>query len=126
MSETLVKMPEKHWKTQCKHMHHPDKTLANICMKHLKTLETYVCNMHVYATSTSTFATSRQNNCNIHLEQMKHLEYTLETDAREQASERLTRRLAVRGASGQRGCKQGWCGRVQGRSNGWTPYKERF
>jgi hypothetical protein len=27
-------------------------------MKHLKTLETYTCNMHVYATSKSTFATS--------------------------------------------------------------------
>ena len=41
-------------------------------MKHLKTLETYACNMHVYATSRSTFATSRQNTCNIRLEQMKH------------------------------------------------------
>jgi hypothetical protein len=48
-------------------------------MKHLKILETYACNMHVYATSRSTFATSRQNTCNIRLEQMKHLEHTLET-----------------------------------------------
>jgi hypothetical protein len=47
-------------------------------MKHLKTLETYPCKMHVCATSRSTFATSRQNTCNIRLEQMKHLEHTLE------------------------------------------------
>jgi hypothetical protein len=60
-------------------MQHPDEILANIHMKHLKTLETYVCNMYVYATSRSTFATSRQNTCNICLEQMKHLEHTLET-----------------------------------------------
>ena len=60
-------------------MQHPDETLANIRMKHLKTLETYACNMHVYATSRSTFATSRQNTCNICLEQMKYLEHTLET-----------------------------------------------
>jgi hypothetical protein len=32
-------------------MQHLDETLANIHMKHLKTLETYDCNMHVYATS---------------------------------------------------------------------------
>ena len=37
------------------------------------------CNMHVYATSRSAFATSRQNTCNIYLEQMKHLKHTLET-----------------------------------------------
>jgi hypothetical protein len=48
-------------------MQHPDETLANIRMKHLKTLEIYVCNMHVYATSRSSFATSRQNTYNIHL-----------------------------------------------------------
>jgi hypothetical protein len=58
-------------------MQHPDKTLANIRMKHLKTLETYACNMHVYATSRSILATSRQNTCNIYLKQMKHLEHNL-------------------------------------------------
>jgi hypothetical protein len=57
-------------------MQHPDETFANI---HMKTFETYACNMHVYATSRSTIATSRQNTCNISLEQMKHLEHTLET-----------------------------------------------
>jgi hypothetical protein len=41
-------------------MQHPDETLANIHMKHLKTLETYVCNMYVYTTSRSTFATSNK------------------------------------------------------------------
>jgi hypothetical protein len=35
--------------------------------------------MYVYATSRSTFATSKQNTRNIYLEQMKHLEHTLET-----------------------------------------------
>ena len=60
-------------------MQHQDETFANIRMKHLKTLETYACNMYVYATSRSTFATSRKNTCNIRLEQMKHLEHTLET-----------------------------------------------
>jgi hypothetical protein len=44
-------------------MQHSDETLANICMKHLKTLETYACNMHVYA--------------NI---QIKHLQHTSGTD----------------------------------------------
>jgi hypothetical protein len=48
-------------------------------MKYLKTLEIYVCNMHVYATSRSTFATFRQNTYNIRLEQTKHLEHTLKT-----------------------------------------------
>ena len=57
-------------------MQHLDETFANIHMKHLNTLETYTCNMHVYATFRSTFATSRQNTCNIHLKQMKHLEHT--------------------------------------------------
>ena len=60
-------------------MQYPDETLANICMKHLKTLETYACNMHVYETSRSTFAISRQNTCNIRLEQMKYLEHIIET-----------------------------------------------
>ena len=60
-------------------MQHPDETLTNIHMKHLKTFETYACNMHVYATSRSTFATSRQNTCNIHLEEIKYLEHRLET-----------------------------------------------
>jgi hypothetical protein len=60
-------------------MQHPNEILANIRMKQLKTLEAYACNMHVYATSKSTFATSRQNTYNIRMEQMKHLEYTLET-----------------------------------------------
>ena len=60
-------------------MQHPDEILANIRMKHLKTLDTYACNVHVYATSRYTFATSRQNTCNIHLEQIKHLEHTFET-----------------------------------------------
>jgi hypothetical protein len=55
--ETLVKTPEKYLKTIANQ--HPDETLAKIRMKHLKTLETYACNMHVYATSGSTFATSR-------------------------------------------------------------------
>jgi hypothetical protein len=41
-------------------------------MKHLKTLEIYACNMHVYATY-------RQNTCYIPLKQMNHLEHTLET-----------------------------------------------
>jgi hypothetical protein len=56
-----------------------DETLANIRMKHLKTLETYAYNMHVYTTFRSTFATYRQKTCNIRLEQMKHLERSLET-----------------------------------------------
>jgi hypothetical protein len=59
-------------------MQRPDGTIANIHMKHLKTLETYACNMHAYATFSSTFATSRQNTCNIRLKQMKHLEHKLE------------------------------------------------
>jgi hypothetical protein len=50
-SETLVKTPEKHLKTIA--------NIYNIHMKYLKTLETYVRNMHVYATSRSTFAISR-------------------------------------------------------------------
>jgi hypothetical protein len=54
------------------------KTLANIRIKHLKTLETYAYNMHVCATSRSDFPTSRYNICTIHLEQIKHLEDTLE------------------------------------------------
>jgi uncharacterized short protein YbdD (DUF466 family) len=29
-SETLVKMPQKHFEKHCKHMQHPDETLANI------------------------------------------------------------------------------------------------
>jgi hypothetical protein len=57
-------------------MQHLDETLANIHMKHMKTLKTYACNMHVYATSRSTFSTSRRN---IRLEQMKYLGHTLET-----------------------------------------------
>jgi hypothetical protein len=57
-------------------MQHLDETLANICMKHLKTLETYACDMHVYAISRFTFATYRQNTCNICLEQMKYLKHT--------------------------------------------------
>jgi ERCC4-type nuclease len=58
VSETLAKTIRKHF-----------KTIANICniqMKHSQqtyeipeTLETYACNMHVYATSRSTLATSR-------------------------------------------------------------------
>ena len=71
-----MKMPEKTFENHCKHMQHLNETLANIHKKHLNTLETYACNVHVYATSRSTFATSRQNNCNILLEQMKH---TLQT-----------------------------------------------
>jgi len=39
-------------------------------MKHLKILDTYACNMHVYGTSRSTFATSRK----------KHLQHTSRTD----------------------------------------------
>jgi hypothetical protein len=50
-------MSEKHLKTIGKHISHPNKTLTNIRMKHLKALKTYACNMHVYATSKSTFAT---------------------------------------------------------------------
>jgi hypothetical protein len=60
-------------------MQHPNETLANIRIKHLKTLETYAYNKHVYATCKSTFAISRQNTCNIRLEKMKHLEQTFET-----------------------------------------------
>jgi hypothetical protein len=60
-------------------MQHPDETLANIHMKHLKTFETYACNMHVYATSRSTLQHLEKNTCNIRLEQIKHLEHTLET-----------------------------------------------
>ena len=41
-------------------MQHQGETLANIRMK---TLKTHACNMHVYETSRSTFATSRQNTC---------------------------------------------------------------
>jgi hypothetical protein len=41
------------------HMQHLDKTLANIRMKTPRPLETYACNMHVYATSGYTFATSK-------------------------------------------------------------------
>jgi hypothetical protein len=37
--------------------------------------------MYIYATSRSTFATFRQNTCNIHLKQMKHLGHALETYA---------------------------------------------
>ena len=48
-------------------------------MKTTKTLETYACNMLVYVTFRSTFATSRRNTCNIRLKLMKHLEHTLET-----------------------------------------------
>jgi hypothetical protein len=54
-SKTLAKTPENY----CKHMQHLNKTLTNIHMKHLKIFETYVCNMHVYATFRSTFATTR-------------------------------------------------------------------
>jgi hypothetical protein len=42
----LKQASETHAKTPKKHL----KTIANICsiqIKHLKTLETYVCNMHV-------------------------------------------------------------------------------
>jgi hypothetical protein len=76
-SETLTKTSKKIFENHYKHMQHPDETLVNIRMKkHMKTLETYACNTHVYATSRSTFATSRQNTCNIRMEQMKHLEHT--------------------------------------------------
>jgi hypothetical protein len=51
-------------------MQHPDETFANIRMKHMKTLETYACNMHVYATSRSTFANF----------QIKHLQHLSRTD----------------------------------------------
>jgi hypothetical protein len=51
-------MPEKTLKNYCK-MQHPDETLASMRIKTPGTLETYACNMHVYATSKSTFATSR-------------------------------------------------------------------
>ena len=57
-----IKHLQKHLKTlenHCKHMQHLDEMLANIRIKHLKTLEIYAYNMHVYATSRSTFATSR-------------------------------------------------------------------
>jgi uncharacterized membrane-anchored protein YhcB (DUF1043 family) len=57
-SETFAKMSEK-FENHCKHMQHPNETLVNIRMKHLKTLEIYVCNMDVYTTSRSTFATLR-------------------------------------------------------------------
>jgi hypothetical protein len=53
--ETLAKTPRKTFGNHCKHMQHPDETLANIRMKHLKTLETYACNMHVYVTFRSIF-----------------------------------------------------------------------
>jgi hypothetical protein len=79
VSETLAKTSKKTFENHCKYMQHPNETLASIRMKHLKTLEIYACNMHVYATFISTFATSRQNTCNIHLERMKHLQHTLET-----------------------------------------------
>jgi hypothetical protein len=50
-------------------MQHTDETLANILMKHLKTLEIFVCNMHVYATFIYFY--------NI---QIKHLQHTSGTD----------------------------------------------
>ena len=53
--QKYLKIFENHYK----HMQHPDETFANIRVKHLKALETYACNMHVYATSRFTFATSR-------------------------------------------------------------------
>ena len=56
-------------------MQHPDETLVNIRIKHLKTLETYDCNMYMQYLDLL-FATSRKNTCNIRLDQMKH---TLET-----------------------------------------------
>jgi hypothetical protein len=70
-------------------MQYPDETLA----KHLKPLEKYACNMHVYAISISTFATSRYSRCNmcnipIHFcnisiyfcnTDTKHLQHTSET-----------------------------------------------
>jgi hypothetical protein len=67
-SEILVKTP-KIFENNCKHMQHLDETLANICMKHLQILGTYVCNMHVYTTSRSSFATSK-----------KHLQHMFGTD----------------------------------------------
>jgi hypothetical protein len=39
-------------------MQHPDETLATY-YETPKTLEVYACNMHVYAISGSTFATSK-------------------------------------------------------------------
>jgi hypothetical protein len=57
-SETLAKTLEKTVENYCKHRQHPYETLANIRIKHLKTLETYAYNIHVYATFRSTFATS--------------------------------------------------------------------
>jgi septum formation topological specificity factor MinE len=58
-STTLAKMIEKYLKTIAKYLQYSDETLANICMKHLKTVKTYAYNMHVYATSRSTFTMSR-------------------------------------------------------------------
>ena len=58
-SETLAKIPEKHFKTIANICNIDDETLPNIPMKYLKTLETYACNMHVYATFRFTFATFR-------------------------------------------------------------------
>jgi hypothetical protein len=34
-SETLAKTPEKYFKPMQKHKQHLDKTLANICVKHM-------------------------------------------------------------------------------------------
>jgi hypothetical protein len=70
-----LKTIENHYK----HMQHPDETLANICIKHLKTLKTYAYNMHVYATSRSTFATSRQKHLQHSSRTYETLENTLET-----------------------------------------------
>jgi hypothetical protein len=55
----LKQMPEKTFENYYKHMQYSDEILAKIRIKHLKTLETYACNMHVYAISTSIFATYR-------------------------------------------------------------------
>jgi hypothetical protein len=48
-SETLVKAPEKHLKPIANISNIQTKTLANICMKHLKPFETYAYNMHILA-----------------------------------------------------------------------------
>jgi hypothetical protein len=45
----------KNVENHCKYMQHQDEALANIRMRHLK----HMCNMHVYVTFRSAFATSR-------------------------------------------------------------------
>jgi hypothetical protein len=75
----LRKTPEKHLKTIANIYNIQMKHLQKYVRKHLKTLETNACNMHACATSRSIFATTKQNTCNIRLEQMKYLEHTLAT-----------------------------------------------